>query len=200
MRLVSSSLRRTSGSDRTPANSSASVTEVMATSPSRDASQSTGHGSGNGRKISEITFVRRMINRSPRPERRFSVFRAGERPPKMMFRCVRELAEAGFPVSVSPAAGHHPPDPPDVARLLRGPASACRVASGDGGQVRPQTRRAADGCRWADRDLSPPKARPQADAGHPRGLGAALLHRLFRNQSALIRSWSCPEWISDRKM
>lgn len=81
------------------------------------------------------------------------------------------------PARRSPAAGHHPPDPPNVARLLRGPASACRVASGDGGQVRPQTRRAADGCRWADRDLSPPKARPQADAGHPRGLGAALLHR-----------------------
>src|SRR5699024_262389 len=67
MRLVSTSLRRPSGSRRTPANSSASVTDVIATSPSRDASQSTTRDSGNGRKISEITFVSRTITRIPPP-------------------------------------------------------------------------------------------------------------------------------------
>lgn len=67
MRLFSPSLRRRSGSRRTPANSSASVTEVIATSSVRDSIQFTTRGSGEGRKISELTFVSRTITRSPRP-------------------------------------------------------------------------------------------------------------------------------------
>ena len=35
---------------------------------------------------------------------------------------------------------------------------------------------------------------------HNRLRREAAENGLFRNQSALIRFWSCPEWISDRRM
>ncbi len=48
---------------------SASVTDVMTTSPDNEAIQSTTRASGDRRKISEMTFVSRMVTPSPPPAR-----------------------------------------------------------------------------------------------------------------------------------
>ena len=131
---ANSSLRRPSGSLRTPASSSAKVMEVIATSAVKDSSHSTTRGLGEGRKTSEMTFVSRTIMRSPPPLR---CHRGAELIARLPHRYLAPPPRAPCQyVGVErPSSGCHEPQPPWI---VHAPSPAKRAAASHGHRDRAQ--------------------------------------------------------------